>query len=220
MLDDYTKRGMVLRTTLRLAAEKGWDGLTLLEIAEDAGVTLADIYKDFGSKTGILTAFIDEVDRAMLKQAGKPDLTAPARDRLFEVIMTRLEILTPYKGALKAIYCDLRCCAPGRSSGRLLCATLNSQEWILTAAGVPPSGPRGCVRLAGMTRLYACVMRTWLNDDSDDMARTMAVLDRELSRGERWLKRLDAVVSDLRRIACRLAPRRRRAAGAEQPGAG
>jgi hypothetical protein len=57
--------------------------------------------------------------------------------------------------------------------------------------------------------LFASVLRTWINDEDEGLARTMAALDRALARGQRWSGFLD----DLFRIpasACRLRPRRRR----------
>jgi len=221
MHDDYTTRGMVIRSALRLAEKKGWRGLTLADIASDAGVSLADIHRDFGSRTGILIAFISDVDKAVLKQSAPIDPDTLARDRIFDVLMTRLDILKPYKGALARIHADCRCMAPDMSSARLLCASLNSHDWMLNAAGIPASGPRGGIRLTGMARLYGRVLTVWFNDDDSDMAKTMAALDNELSAGECWLKRLDALCMGLGRIACRFAPRRkRRETQTEQPAAG
>jgi hypothetical protein len=47
--------------------------------------------------------------------------------------------------------------------------------------------------------LFASVLRTWA-DDEDDLARTMAALDRALARGQRW----SSMLADL----CRFAPGR------------
>jgi AcrR family transcriptional regulator len=211
MLNKKSKRGRIIKSALTLAERQGWRKTTLAEIAEEAGVSLSGIHRRFGSKTAILEAFIREVDDAMLRQAKPADMDTPARDRLFEVIMGRFDILEPYKGALARIYREYRCAAPGPGTFRLLCASAASHEWMLVAAGVPPTGPRGCARVSGLMCLYARVVPVWLNDDDDDMGKTMAALDRELRSGERWLKRIDTVVCDLARIACCFVPRRRKA---------
>jgi hypothetical protein len=86
---------------------------------------------------------------------------------------------------------------------------VRSQQWMLTAADIGASGPRGMVRAQGLALLFASVLRTWINDEDEGLARTMAALDRALARGQRWSGFLD----DLFRIpasACRLRPRRRR----------
>ncbi len=228
MLDDDTTRGKVLRTAMRLAAEKGWRRLSLSEIAAEAQVGLADIRDEFGSKTGLLTAFVEEVDKTVLKQAPAADPETPARDRLFEVMMTRLDILKPYKGAIRRLTREGRCAPPGpESAARLLCASVNSHRWMLAAAGIPADGGKGCVRASGLMCIYAQVMPVWLRDDSEDLARTMAALDGALRDGERWIMRLDALCGGIARIACCFVPRRRDRApepeapppAAEQPGA-
>ncbi len=68
---------------------------------------------------------------------------------------------------------------------------VRSQQWMLTAADIDASGPRGMVRAQGLALLFASVLRTWVNDDDPGLARTMAALDRALARGQRWSGFLD-----------------------------
>jgi hypothetical protein len=87
--------------------------------------------------------------------------------------------------------------------------TARSQAWMLNAAGIDSSGLRGAIRAQGLACLYADTMRTWLADEDPGLARTMAALDRSLSRGARWSRGLD----DLCRVAatpCRILRHRRR----------
>jgi hypothetical protein len=46
------------------------------------------------------------------------------------------------------------------------------------------------VRAQGLALLFANVLRTWV-DDEDDNTRTLAALDRELGRGQRFAGLLD-----------------------------
>jgi hypothetical protein len=81
---------------------------------------------------------------------------------------------------------------------------------MLTSAGIGASGPKGMVRAQGLALLFANVLRTWVDDD-DDQTRTLAALDRELARGQRFAGLLD----DLCRIpqaACNLRQRMREGA--------
>ena len=74
---------------------------------------------------------------------------------------------------------------------------VQSQSWMLNAADIKVSGPKGMVRAQGLAVLFAYVMQTWVKDEDPGLARTMAVLDRELSRGQRWSGFLDDVCSNL-----------------------
>ena len=113
----------------------------------------------------------------------------PPRERLFDVLMRRLEILAPHKAAVRSL---LRSAArnPGLAFA-LNGLAVRSQQWMLTAADIGAAGPRGTLRAQGLALLFAQVLRTWVHDDDPGLARTMAALDRGLARGQRWSGFLD-----------------------------
>ena len=113
MLNLSTPEGKIIDAAMRLAATSGWAGLSLGQIADEAGVTLAEFRKRFPTKTHILVAFTRAADDAVL--AKMPEATAGdagERDRLFDVLMTRFEIMAPYKAGLKRIKADLQAQSP------------------------------------------------------------------------------------------------------------
>jgi hypothetical protein len=88
---------------------------------------------------------------------------------------------------------------------------------MLSAADISAAGPKGILRGQGLALLYASVLRTWLDDDDPGLARTMAALDRALSRGAWWSGIFDQMC---RFIPTRCCPpgrwsRRSRGAGEE-----
>ena len=127
------------------------------------------------------------------------------RERLFDVLMRRIELLSPHKEAVRSLLRSARRDPPLALA--LNAMAVRSQQWMLTAAGIGASGPKGMVRAQGLALLFANVLRTWVDDD-DDGSRTLAALDRELARGQRFAGLLD----DLCRIpeaACNLRQRMR-----------
>ena len=59
---------------------------------------------------------------------------------------------------------------------------------MLEAAGVSVSGVFGAARVKGLVVVYANAFRVWLNDSTEDMAKTMAALDKGLRLAERMEK--------------------------------
>ena len=188
MLDQATPSGRMIAAAMKLAAERPWREIALLDIAEGAGLTLAEVRTAFHDKADLVRGFIRATDDAVLRQVKKPQPSESARDALFEVIMARLDLLAPYKPAIRSILED------AEPDPRTLRAALNSQYWMLQAAGVDAAGARGRLRTLGLASVYASVLRTWLEDDDPGQARTMAALDRRLRRGERSLKALDGAL--------------------------
>jgi ubiquinone biosynthesis protein COQ9 len=206
MFDEARPEGRIIAAAMKLAAERPWSELTLREIADAAGLTLADLRKTgIDTKTGILKALLAEVDQEVLRNAPKPDVSQSPRDRLFEVLMERLDALEPFKSALKSI---------GKSAPfdvALLRQLWSSQGWMLEAAGISSTGLPGGIKAAGLTTVYAQVFRVWLEDDDPGLARTMAALDRRLRRGEQVIGGLDDAVRTVMRAGETLSGFLRRA---------
>lgn len=182
------ERNRLLDAALGLAARQGWRALTLNAIAKEAGVPLSRVHGVFPSKWAILDAFADRVDEAVLARPA-PAAGEPARDRLFDVLMRRFDAMQPHKAAVVAMAHDL-----GREPLAVFCAwprLIKSMAWMLEAAGLDSSGLAGLVRTKGLAVLYLAALRAWLSDDSADLARTMAVLDRGLRQAEAAVRFLD-----------------------------
>jgi AcrR family transcriptional regulator len=200
-----TPRGKIIEAFMALLAEEPFQKIGLAAIAERAGVSLADLRGEFSSPIAILAAHSKELDRQVLA-GSDPDMDEESpREQLFDVLMRRLELLTPHKEAVRSLMRSARRDPPLALA--LNAMAVRSQQWMLTAAGIGASGPKGMVRAQGLALLFANVLRTWVDDD-DDGSRTLAALDRDLARGQRFAGLLD----DLCRIpeaACNLRQRMR-----------
>ena len=194
MLDPYTRKGRILAAALGCATNKSWAEVTLLDIAEGASLPLPELRAEFATKSEIIAALLRAVDDEALKRAAKRGEGQEKRDVLFDILMTRFDVLAPHKGALKSIH------ASGAADFALAGPYLSSQHWMLQAAGIGTDGPTGALRVAGLGLAYASVFRVWLEDDDPGLAKTMAALDRRLRRGERTLGGIEQVHSAVSRF--------------------
>jgi hypothetical protein len=64
---------------------------------------------------------------------------------------------------------------------------------MLEAAGIESEGPVGALKLQGLVLLWGRVLRTWFRDDDPGLATTMALLDKELTRGGKFVARAEDV---------------------------
>ena len=175
------------QAALALASERGWRATSLAEIAARAEVPLLDAYQAVPSKTALLSRLIDSSDRAVLS-GGAATMTDTARDRLFDVVMRRFDSLQSRRQGMVAILRDLPCDPPA-----LLCLLprfTRSMAWMLEAAGISSVGLAGSLRIEGLALVYLNALRVWLEDDSPDMARTMAAVDKGLRRAEQLARSL------------------------------
>ena len=200
----------IVTAALRLAQDRKWTDIKLSEIAAEAGVGLAALQAAVGSRMGILKLFMRDIDQRMLASLEQNPVTGDAHDRLFEVLMRRLEVMAPYRRAIANMISD-----PGAlfdSPPELAASLSKSLGWVLAAAGVDERGGRELVRRIGLAGIYRRVLAVWVEDDDPGLARTMAALDRSLRDGEAWLKRVEpglSLISTIGTVAGRLFRGRR-----------
>ena len=218
-------RARIVDALLALAAEKRFEEIAIAEIAGRAQVSFADFRDAFPSKGAILAGFARRIDRAALS-AGGADLDASKRDRLFDALMRRLDAMAPYREGLREIVAWLK-----RDPVAALAmngAIVNSLRFALASAGIDSEGVSGAIKLQGLAFAWTRVVGAWLDDSEPDLAKTMAELDRELTRGERavaaveGLERFVAPFVVAAQAACAKGRRagdtfRRRARGEDAP---
>jgi AcrR family transcriptional regulator len=199
-------RDKAVDALMALLAEQPFEDIGLAEVAGRAGLKLSQLRSQFGSTLAIVGAHIKDIDRIVL-DGGDADMGEETpRDRLFDVLMRRIEALTPYKDATRSLLRSARR-HPGLAFA-LNAMAARSQRWMLEAAGIGANGPKGALRAQGAAVMFARVLAVWLNDEEEGLDRTMAALDRGLASGERWVGFLD----DLMCIPAAIfrGPRRRR----------
>lgn len=188
----------IINAAMKLAATRGWQALTLADIAKAAKLKLPDMPAHFSSKTDILAAYGRRIDARVLDEAAAAEMEGEsARDRLFDVLMMRFDAMAGEKAALRRIAADLK--REPLSSAVLARPVLQSMSWMLEAAGIDSSGIAGAVRARGLALIWASAFNAWLDDD-DDQSKTMAVLDRRLADAAMLIERVS-----------RLMPKRRAA---------
>ena len=191
-------RGTIVNALLELLAQQRIEDIGFGAIARRAGLSLADCRAAFPSVLAVLAAYTAELDRRVLAGGDAETAEEPPRERLFDLLMRRLEALTPHKRAIRSL--AISAMRDPALAIVLNALTVGSMQWMLSAADINAAGPKGILRGQGLALLYASVMRTWLDDDDPGLARTMAALDRALARGAR----LSGVLDEL----CRFVPTR------------
>ena len=158
-------RDKAIDALMALLSEHSFERIGLAEVAGKAGIKLSQLRTEFGSTLAILAAHIKDIDRAVLAGGDADMAEEPARERLFDVLMRRLEALAPYKGAVRSIMCSVRR-NPGLAFA-LNAMAVRSQHWMLEAAGIRASGPRGALRAQGAALMFARVLSVWIDDEEE-----------------------------------------------------
>lgn len=170
-----------------LVAERGWRRFSFTELAGRADLPLARVYAELPDRPALLRALGRRLDEQMLDiRVGDLDGLSP-RERVFELMMRRFDAMAPFKTGLRALSRQ----APGdlglMAAG--LCNLGRLADRLLDAAGVTGGPARHAAARKVLAAIYVRVFNVWLDDDTVDLARTLAELDRRLQQAEgiaRW----------------------------------
>lgn len=180
--DTRSDRDKLIDAALELAASKRWRDLSLPEIAEHAGVSVGTALLSLPSRGHILRALIERVDTEVFSSLDADPLDGSTKDKLFDLLMRRFDVLQGHQAAMASITSDLArdpltsACLGGRF--------LKSMALTLQAAGASSEGCVGHVRAKALGLVQLNATRTWLKDDGEGMELTMSALDKGLRRAE------------------------------------
>ncbi len=170
----------VVEVALRLSAEKGWSSLSIADIAYEMDMSRSEMNLYFYDKDDILYALGKFIDSRVM--AAEIDIDAPVKDRLFEILMERFDVINEYRDGIKSIISSFKC------SPKSLIFSFphigKSMAMMLEACGENVDGIRGAIKIAGLSGIYLNCVRVWIDDETPDMSKTMACLDKSLGRAE------------------------------------
>lgn len=182
MTESHTGHKDVLVAAFELIAERGWHRLSLAALAERSGASLVEVYRELPGKEAVFWRLGRRVDEAMLGFDPAEMEGLPPRDRVFELIMRRLDALAPFKDGLARL--ERQRPADPRLALVAGVGFDRSMGWLQDAAALPASGVQARLARTLLAAAYLRTLRVWLKDRTVDLAKTMAELDKQLRRIE------------------------------------
>ena len=174
---------------MQLAGETAFADITITEICARANVTLAEFRDCFPSKGAILASFSRMIDTKVLEHSASDMANEPAKERLFDVLMRRLDAMAPYRAGLASVMTWAR--RDPAAALALNQVSVNSMRFMLEAAGIDHEGPLGALKTQGLVVAWTRVLGVWLGDERPGQDATMAALDKELTRGGQFVARAE-----------------------------
>ena len=106
MLKNDTLQNQIINATFRLLAIRSWQSINLIDISMEAGTSFSELNKHYSSKKDILIDFSKKIDQCVLlrlynEENDWKNSKEQTRNKIFDLIMMRLEYLQPYKPGLK-----------------------------------------------------------------------------------------------------------------------
>jgi len=171
----------------RVIAGHGWAGLTMRRLAAEGGTDTATLRARFPTRLDLLLLHGRVMDQAVL--AGTiPGQGGSARDRIFDVLMRRLDAMQPHRQGILRLFEEMRRDPP---LALALAPHIGiAMRWMLEAAEIEAKSCEARLLALGLAGVWLVTIRAWAKDESPDMGSTMAALDSALDRAERLARPL------------------------------
>ncbi|MBB4211947.1 TetR family transcriptional regulator [Rhodothalassium salexigens DSM 2132] len=188
-MDQTSIRERLIDAAFDLVVEEGFEAVDAPAVAGRAGVDVRHFHAGFAGPVDCIVAGLIAANDSAFEAARDFEPEDTVREKLFELVMARLDRLSERREAIARLrWTALRTPLLGAALAWELDRAL---ALMLDQAGAGAGGPAGALRRTGfLTTVYAPVVEAWLKDDSDDLAHTMAELDKRLDRAERMARRL------------------------------
>jgi ubiquinone biosynthesis protein COQ9 len=174
----------VIDAGLEEAAAVGWRNVTMSAVAARAALSLGAVLALVPTRAHLVSAFLKRTDERTLARVKAVDEADSPRDRLFEATMRRFDVLNENRIGVRAMLKGIPFDPPAVAA--MACRIDRAMAVLLGAAGISADGLVGLARIQGLKLIHVFVIRAWMRDDSEDLAKTMAALDRALGRAERF----------------------------------
>jgi len=194
MKDDAIKADLI-DTALSMIADKGWVRTTMFDVARKSGTPISKTMRLVPTKLAVMDALETRIDRTMLEALDRELEMEGPRERLFEVMMARFDAMqqnrTVVIAMLKGLLFDpVAAAALARRHEKSL-------QIMLEAAGLESPDLDNIARRRALDLVFADTLRAWMSDDSEDLSKTMAALDRRLTQLEGAVFSAGAIVASV-----------------------
>ena len=191
-MDNKKKKYKIIKEAISLIETIGWKDFSISKLSRIRNIEIHQIKVFFKTKTSILKEFTKMIDESVLEEISLEDLeSCSTKDNLFEFIMLRFEKLEPYKIMLKKLLIDIK-------GQPIVLKTIsrqisNSLDLYLELSNAKDNYFIDQIKLNTFFLMYAYIFKIWLEDDSTEMNRTMAELDKWLSKAEIYSKKINSI---------------------------
>jgi AcrR family transcriptional regulator len=175
----------ILDAALALAAERGWDAVSLADVAAGLGIGLAAIQRHYRGKDDLAEAWFERADRALVRAGDVPGwLDLPVRERLTRAMQAWFDALAPHQRTTAAMLRYKLQPEHLHLQVQGLLHVSRTVQWIRETARLPARGLRREVEEAALTAIFLSTLLRWLLDDTPEQSRARAWLERRLAWAE------------------------------------
>ena len=164
---------------LKLLLKKDFHEIEIIEIQKKSRISSKKFFQLFKTKEEIMISFFKRIDQILERKVKKINLGNNIKDNLFEICMTRLDLLYPYKKNLHNFYLSFQ--KKPNLFIKLYKSFFKSMENNLRLSRINLEPIKKNLKIFIFSFLYLSIIYEWFKENSNDNEKVMAILDQRLS---------------------------------------
>ena len=178
------KKFNLIKSAFKIIEKSGWKSFSFQRLSYSEKISIDEIKKIFKSEINILDEFSKMIDFKVEKSFDYEELgNTSVKDNLFELIMLRLEFMQPYKNALKSIKSTFR--SDPLIAKSVAKNVMNSLDFYLELTKALNDSFLDIFKKKSIFLIYSYIFNIWLEDNSEELSKTMSELDKLLTFSEK-----------------------------------
>ena len=171
-----------------LIREIGWNNFDIKTLSKKEKISEEEISFFFSCKYSLIERFTKMIDSEVESNLSFDEMKeSSVKDNLFEVIMLRFDVMEPYKIALSKLI------KSAKKNPALFSVisknVINSMDFYLEISNSYKGLTIDLFKKNFLFIIYSYTFKIWLEDNSDDLSKTMAALDKSLSIADNLQKK-------------------------------
>ena len=164
---------------LNLLLKKEFDEIEISEIQKKTKISSKKFFNLFNTKEEIMISFFCRIDKDLERKIKRIKLGNNIKDNLFEICMTKIDLLHPYKKNLHNFYLSFK--KKPDLFLKLYKSFFKSMERNLKLSKINLDPIKKNLKVLIFSFLYLSIIYEWLKEDSSNNEKVMAILDQRLS---------------------------------------
>ena len=182
---NYLKKGFDLINDI------GWDKFSIEKLSTKENIPVRDLKVFFKCKYSIVDKFSIMIDKNIESKLRLEDFKdSSKKDILFELIMMRFDEMEEFKSSLAKIL-DVSKNKPLLAS-IITRNVMNTMDFFLELSNCYSNYTFDVLKKNFLFLIYSITFKTWLSDNTEDLSKTMAELDKLLSTAENFQQKVSS----------------------------
>ena len=177
----------IIEESFLLIDKIGWEDFSIQKYADINKYKITEVKNFINSKNDLLVEFSKMIDQKVEFNIDIDEFeNTNIKDNIFELIMMRFDAMTPFKGGLKKVINEIKSPFILKEISQNI---LESMDFYLEFSNAYDGTIFDIIKKKSLFIIYSYCFKAWLNDDSQELSKTMSELDRLLNYAEKFSKK-------------------------------